>query len=318
MKKIIFGLGIIITLLTVLIVSWIRVDTKPAEVATSQVAEPDRSKTFIIGIASESNDLVAEDTKEYETLANYISSKLVSKGITASKVINLVSISGMAQLMRQGRIDILIDSPFPTYVINQLSGAQPIAIRWKNGYEKYNSVIYANASSGIKTLNDLKGKMLVFEDPYSTSGYFLPKSELLDKKYKLVEKTRGQIVGKDEIGYYFSFDGYGEVDKGNAAAAVEIGYKFDENLALHPGAYIVLFKTIDVYRHVVLARSDMDPTLKSELMSILLDMNKDPKGIKVLADISQTSKFSILPNMDVAFNGIRELTKYIEQEIVAR
>jgi len=74
MKKIIFGLGIIITLLTVLIVSWIRVDTKPAEVATSQVAEPDRSKTFIIGIASESNDLVAEDTKEYETLANYISS----------------------------------------------------------------------------------------------------------------------------------------------------------------------------------------------------------------------------------------------------
>ncbi|KKS73366.1 MAG: hypothetical protein UV43_C0003G0018 [Parcubacteria group bacterium GW2011_GWF2_42_7] len=54
MKKIIFGLGIIITLLTVLIVSWIRVDTKPAEVATSQVAEPDRFAGAPVQVIDES------------------------------------------------------------------------------------------------------------------------------------------------------------------------------------------------------------------------------------------------------------------------
>lgn len=317
MKKIILILGSIM-LLAILILLGIREKSEPSvAVVKNETEEMDRSKTFIIGTASESVDLVEEDTYMYGVLAKYISEKLSSKGITGWKVVNLVSISGMAQLMRQGRIDLLIDSPFPTYVINKLSGAEPIALRWKDGYEKYNTIIYAKASSGIKALGDLKGKLIVFEDPYSTSGYFLPKTELQNRKYTLVEKSPGQSVGKNEIGYYFSEEGRDEVDKGRAAAAVEIGYKFEKDSALNSGAYVVLMRTVDVYRHVVITRSDLDPALKSAIISILLNMDKDEGGKEVLKILDKTSKFTTLPDMNTAFDGVRELTTYVEQEIIS-
>jgi phosphonate transport system substrate-binding protein len=42
----------------------------------------------------------------------------------------------------------------------------------------YYSVMVARADSGIKSLDDLKGKKLGFADPNSTSGYLIPSIEL--------------------------------------------------------------------------------------------------------------------------------------------
>ena len=77
--------------------------------------------------------------------------------------------------------------------------------RWKGGIAEYRSLIFTNTGSGISRLEDLRGKIIAFEDPGSTSGYFLPKLFLLKKGFSVVEKAgREPRPQPDEIGYIFA------------------------------------------------------------------------------------------------------------------
>ena len=55
----------------------------------------------------------------------------------------------------------------------------------------------------------------------------------------------------------------------------------------------------------------MDPSLVKKIMDILLDMNKDPKGIKSLIKFDNTTKYEVLDTKDheilTAINGMLPL-----------
>ena len=77
--------------------------------------------------------------------------------------------------------------------------------RWKGGIADYRSVIFTSKQSGITRLEDLRGKIIAFEDPGSTSGYLLPKLFLLKKGFSVVEKaTPAAKVSPVDIGYIFA------------------------------------------------------------------------------------------------------------------
>ena len=69
---------------------------------------------------------------------------------------------------------------------------------------EYRGVIFTNKASRITRVEDLLGKMIAFEDPGSTSGYFLPKLLLFEKRFRVVEKPdlSAKVLG-GEIGYIF-------------------------------------------------------------------------------------------------------------------
>jgi phosphonate transport system substrate-binding protein len=56
-----------------------------------------------------------------------------------------------------------------------------------DGTTGYYSIGFAKADSGIKSMEDAKGKTFAFADPNSTSGYLVPGAELLAKYGKLEE-----------------------------------------------------------------------------------------------------------------------------------
>jgi phosphonate transport system substrate-binding protein len=75
---------------------------------------------------------------------------------------------------------IFIWTPYPTYLVNDVQGVAKLLLRrWKRGMAEYRSVIFTKTNGAINRLEDLRGKLLVFKDPESTSGYFLPKSPQL-------------------------------------------------------------------------------------------------------------------------------------------
>ena len=91
--------------------------------------------------------------------------------------------------MRQAKVDLYVDSAFASIVVNQPSVAELFLSRWKKGVEKYHSTIFVRRGEGIDSLDDLKGKMIAFEDPGSTSAYFLPKAELLGERVQVDRKA---------------------------------------------------------------------------------------------------------------------------------
>lgn len=72
-----------------------------------------------------------------------------------------------------------------TYLTNPEAVEVMLTKQNVDGTTGYYSIGFARADSGIKTMDDAKGKVFAFADPNSTSGYLVPGAELTEKYGKL-------------------------------------------------------------------------------------------------------------------------------------
>ena len=298
-------------------------DTSPTRAATVENA---RDATIIIGTVVP--DPTEDDKKigQARPLADYLAQRLSAFGITRAEVLLTRSPVELAKLMRQGKIDVYYDTIFPSFVVNKLADSQLFLARHKKGVERYHAVIFVKGESGIGSLDDLQGKMIAFEDPGSTSAYFLPKAELLKRGYTLTEKSNPEdAVGPNEIGYYFTLSDeqvVADVINGVASAGGqqerEIYAYLDANGQPKESAEI-LFNTSEVYRAVLSVRKDLDPGLVVALKEVLLGMDGTAEGRAALDAFSKTKKFSeFMPNPSAALAPMAQLATLVEKEIVQR
>lgn len=237
-----------------------------------------------------------EKFSKFEALANYIQKKLKNN----NKKINVEipkNIPTAIKLINNKKLDIFIDSLYPTLTILKKTDLEIELKRWKNNSAGYNSIIFTKAKSEINSLNDLKGKTIAFEDPFSTSAYFVP--------IKAIEKAGLKISpiikdkDKDTVKYFFSKNEmnsaawviFGKVDAG---ATDNITFdKFDQKL------YKVIYKSKFIARHLVSFSKRINPEIKKEILNILLNMDKDEEGKEVLRSFSKTKKFSTIKDEEL-------------------
>ncbi len=276
-----------------------------------------REKRLVIGTVGE---IPADEIEEYQPFIDYIASKLASSGIEKGEVVVASSPAEMSKFMRQGKVDMYIDSPFPVYVVSKLAEAEVLVDRWKKGEEKYHSVVFTRKDSNIDSLDELKGKVIAFESPYSTSGYFLPKSELIKRGYTLTEKTGpNDDVKSTEIGYYFTNDQEKvteDVLKGVAVAGAQNQRDVTDAAGDSMSDLSIIFKSIDVYRHVIVARKGMPNDLKKSVKDIMVSLHESEEGRKMLADFKKTAKLGAHKDPDEVFEGVKELSALVESEII--
>jgi phosphonate transport system substrate-binding protein len=89
--------------------------------------------------------------------------------------------NGVIQAMRSKHIDIAYLGPFSYVLATTVTPVEAfvIAETKKAGRTLYHSQIITLKTSGIKTIEDLKGRNFAFVDPASTSGYVFPLAGLL-------------------------------------------------------------------------------------------------------------------------------------------
>jgi phosphonate transport system substrate-binding protein len=87
--------------------------------------------------------------------------------------------SSMIEAMRFGRIEIAYFGPL-SYVLakSKAQGIEPFAVGVTKGSPTYKSVIIAQAGGSVKTLADIKGKMMGYGDVASTSSHLIPRAIL--------------------------------------------------------------------------------------------------------------------------------------------
>lgn len=256
-----------------------------------------------INIGSVSTEPAAE-IKKFLPIANYLGKELQSEGIDQEKVIVAKSISQMATLLREGKVDLYIDSPFPVLAASHLSGSKIVLRRWKKGAAEYRSVIFARKDSGVDRLEDLKGKMLALQDNFSSTAYFLPKLLLLQRGFKLSAKTDPtEAVAPGEVGYVFSQADENTMmwvlrKKVMAGATDEQSYEKEAKTS--PGSLQVIERSYALPRQVVSYRSDLSPKLLAKIKEILIGMDQSEEGRKVLKEFENTTKFDELPEQSMA------------------
>lgn len=287
------AIGLLVSL-TVLMPSW-----------TQQAAA---GETLVI---STINNKVKKFMKRYGPLAKYLEHQLADQGVDAVKVSIHTNRDTLVRGLRNGEIDIYLDSPLVFTTIGQETGLRPALRSWKKGVAEYHSVFFTSANSSIQSLDDLQGQIVTFQEATSTSGYLLPKAKLLRAGYRLSEVTSlHAAVASNTIGYLFSQDDDNTIlwtMKGKAAAGVVDSITFKNIAARRPGDFRVIARSESVPRHVIGYRSGLDPEISKAITRILQTMHTTEAGQAVQKKI-KTSRFDQFPHgIDATFARMAEI-----------
>jgi phosphonate transport system substrate-binding protein len=256
--------------------------------------------------------------------ADYIASEITNETTEyKGEVIIPSTVNGMAKLLKEQRVDLYFESPFTIALVDKESGAVPFLLLWKEGVAQYHSIFIVKNNSSIKTLNDFVGKTIAFEAPESTSGYLLPKAYLVQKGFKLVGESTKNSSNDDNnntIRYVFAREDQniplwiveGKADIG-AISNVDFEQEVYESIK---SQLKIIDRTIDVPRHVVSHRSEMEPALVQKIKDVLLNMDKDPEGIEILRNLDNSTRYEEINNKDQLFGPINNMLRLLEQKEV--
>jgi phosphonate transport system substrate-binding protein len=249
--------------------------------------------------------------RDRQEFVDYMAKKLAPHGITGGRIVVVEKMQLLARALKEGNVDLFHDSVVPSMVLSKWAGSIPILRQWKYGEPDYSGIILVKKNSGINTLADLKGKVIAFDEPHSTSASVLPRMLLEEKKLRLVEIKSPGTVKPDAVGYVYGEDGSAVnrliTDRVDAATTIDrevhrLKPEIRENL-------IVIGRTISVPRQIISVRKDLDPKIVKTLKEVLINMDKDPEGKGVLTRQQNTTNIDEIPP------GSLEHLKYIERYV---
>ena len=230
-----------------------------------------------IGLVPELN--IFKQLERYEPLGNYLSKKTGLKIELRIFTRHGDIIDGFVG----GDLDAAFLGSFTYALVHSKMPVDAIA-RPENvlGKSTTHGLIFVRKDSGIRNVNDMKGKTLAFVDKATTAGYLFPIAYL--KEY-----------GIDDPHTYFNeiyFTGtyqdavYDVVDKKADISAVKntVIKSLAAGDSRIKNELVFLAKSVEMPDNSLVVRKELDDAIKTQLKSILLNMHLEPDGKNVLKD----------------------------------
>lgn len=239
--------------------------------------------------------------KRFKPMVDYAVSQLKDLGITQGKVLFAKNNQEMIKYLKEGKIDWVSETLFSGLTFCKKTGAEIMARRWKGGVAEYYSIIFVRNDSGIESLKDLKGKAIAFEDPGSTTSYFIPMNELKKSGLETVElKGPRSKPPTEKVGYAFAGSDINVttwVYKGLADAGALNNLDWenpDDFPEVFKKSLKIIHQTKYFPRALEIIRKDINPEIKKRLKTILLNAHNDPNAKDALKGYRKTSRFDDL------------------------
>lgn len=261
--------------------------------------------------------------RRMESIMDYLAPRLKDMGIERGEVLLAKDNSTGVKYLREGKLDIILETPFSACLYKVEANATPILLVSRQGVLEYNSVIFVRKDSGIHGLEDLREKTIAFEDPGSTSGYFLPKLSMLAEGLELFEiDSLDSHVPEDRTGYVFAGEELNVStwvyrNKVDAGALSNLDWlDNEENPESYREEFEIIYETRKVPRMLVVVREGLDKKLVARIKKELLNMHKTEEGRGAL----QTAKIDrfvvLLGRSEDALKPIEELLEKTSAENV--
>jgi len=174
----------------------------------------------------------------------------------------------------------------------------------------YRGQFIANQASGIKTFADLKGKNFCFVDPLSTSGYIVPRIQMLANGINPDTDIKSTVSGSHPnvaIAVY-----KGDCDAG--VTYINVLTDAATNLA---GTYPDISQKVYVFADTIRIPNDgvqyiktFDPKLQAITTEGLLAMSNDPGGKAVLAKLYAVNAFQ---KIDASFTDYSDFAAVLQK-----
>jgi phosphonate transport system substrate-binding protein len=177
------------------------------------------------------------------------------------------------EALRNGEADISFMGGLPYVLAHDLIGADVMLSEVYRGSPTYRGRIFVTRDSGIKQLEELRGKSIAFADPISESGYIYPLDIFVQAGLLKQNDDPQQFFGT----VYFA-GGYQQAIQAVANGLVDAaGSSQFADLLLSPNqlekiTWIAESKPIP--SHVVCARKDLDEQRKEDFKRAMLKLNQ--------------------------------------------
>jgi phosphonate transport system substrate-binding protein len=218
--------------------------------------------------------------------------------------------TGIVEALRVHKLDVAFLAPASYVLAKNEADIKVILKSERKGIPFYYAAIITRADSGIKTLDDLRGKTFAFGDSLSTTGHVFPRKML---------KERGIDPTRDlkQILYSGGHDATvlavlnGKVDAGATYANSPDGNDTAWMRYLKDPADVKRIRAIAFSEPIpadnLVVSGALDPQIVKRLEDIFIELSRDAKGKTMLRDLYQIDGF--VPATDQDYDSVREAFK---------
>lgn len=276
-----------------------------------------RDETLVIGRVTA---YPAQQFSRLQVFNDHLASHLERQGIRSGNVVMTRNLAAMAERLRAGEVDYLVESVYGALVLESLGLVEiSLAVR-RNGLETYRSLFVAHRDSPL-SLDKLAGAHILFEDPGSTTGFFLPYVLLRGRGYHLVPTGDERADQPNSLTYSFA-----GTETAVAASIVrgngDIGtisdrdWRSPNKVPASVSADLKIIGESDPgLRAVLLLRADMPRARRTALVKSLTALSATPSGAAIL-DLSDMGAFLPLTRSDrQQLSRFRALHKRYAEEL---
>lgn len=215
--------------------------------------------------------------------------------------------TGVVEALRSRKLDIAFLTPASYVLAKGEAQVRVILKSHRRGSPYYYAAIITRSDSGIRKLEDLRGKVFAFADPLSTSGHVFPRKMFKEAGIDPVKDFKKVIYsGGHDATVLAIFNR--KVDAGatfanfpNSPDAAWMQYLKDpqEQKQIRAIAY-----SEPIPADNLVVREALDPELVKRIEKTFLDLSRDPAGKKMLRDLYRIDGF--VPATDADYDSVRE------------
>jgi len=172
----------------------------------------------------------------------------------------------------------------------------------KKRRESYYSMIITREESGLNTLQDLKGKSFVFNDPKSTSGFLFPMVALNKAGIKMEDFSEVKHVTRHANSLLAVYNKHVDAGAISSTAKEKVNIDFSK--------IKILWKSEPICRGLWIANKDLSDEQFYKIQSALLRISNYKDAEKIFKDLG-TKGF--IKGLDRDYDNIREVRKLMQE-----
>ena len=172
----------------------------------------------------------------------------------------------------------------------------------KKRRESYYSMIITREDSGLNTLQDLKGKSFVFNDPKSTSGFLFPMVALRKAGINIDDFSEVKHVTRHANSLLAVYNKHLDAGAISSTAREKVDIDFSK--------IKILWKSRPIYRGPWIANKDLSDEQLYKIQSALLKISNYKDADEIFKELG-TKGF--IKGLDRDYDNIREVRKLMQE-----
>ena len=258
-------------------------------------------KALVFGfVPSVEADKIAKDA---QPMADFLTKELGMPVTTFTST----EYSGLIEAMGSGKVDIGSLTPLGYVLAKNQNYAEVILKTKRKGALTYHGMFVARADSGIKRVEDAKGKRMAWVDPQSTSGYLFPAAYLKEK-------------GLDPASFFAQTTFAGSHDGAIRAVYngdVDVAAVYDDARNKVEAEYpdvktkvVSIGQTDEIPNDTISVRPTLAPALVEKIKAALLKYAETPEGKQTLETVYEVD--GMVEAKDADYDPVRVVAKAMD------